>query len=582
MIETLRKFNRILNKRQKRNVVILLFLMITAAFMEAFSVGLMLPLVSALMDNNLIHNNEVAAAIAGWLGIESNITFILLCIITLIILYITKDLYIILETYLQNRFVFNCRIMTQSAILKQYMNRPYEFFLSASSGETVKVVQTDVENAFTMLNTILSFASEIIVSFALILLILFVNPFMTILVTVVMALSIVTIIAVVKPKMKRNGDIYNKSYMRCNQWLLQMVSGIKEIKVAGAKHFFQENFDKVARNSGTSYMRYIIWTNTPRLMIEMTSICSALVAVCIQVYQGVPFSNLVTALSAFVMVAIRLLPGANRTVFAVSQISYFEPSLNNVIQMMETLNVGVENEQHSTESTINSNSKKRMDLKNEIVLQDISYAYPETDTSVIDGLSIKIPIGSSVGIKGASGAGKTTVVDLLLGLLRPHKGHIYVDGVDIMENYKEWLSHIGYIPQSIFMLDGTIRQNIVFGKTYDSDREVWHALDEAQLSDFVRSLPDGLDTEIGESGIRLSGGQRQRIGIARALFSNPELLIFDEATSALDNETEAAVMNSINSFYGKKTMIIIAHRLTTIQGCDYVYIVEGGKVRREV
>ena len=223
----------------------------------------------------------------------------------------------------------------------------------------------------------------------------------------------------------------------------------------------------------------------------------------------------------------------------------------------------------------------------------MSYHYPDSDSTrnVLNDVSFSINKGESVGIIGPSGAGKTTTVDILLGLLKPQKGRVTIDGSDISLDMKDWLDQIGYIPQSIFMLDGTIRENVAFGVTgsdkksdssiYDIDARVWKALDDASLADFARSLPDGLDTEIGERGVRLSGGQRQRIGIARALYYDPQILVFDEATSALDNETESAIMESINHLQGEKTMIIIAHRLTTIENCDKVYKVEGGKITRE-
>ena len=224
-----------------------------------------------------------------------------------------------------------------------------------------------------------------------------------------------------------------------------------------------------------------------------------------------------------------------------------------------------------------------MTFNDKIELKGISYSYQNSDKLVLDDADMIIPIGKSIGIVGASGAGKTTAVDVLLGVLLPLKGEILADNVDVMEHYSEWLSHIGYIPQSIFLMDDDIKSNVAFGvKKEEQDEErVWEALREAQLEEFVRGLKDGIHTQIGERGMRLSGGQKQRIGIARALYSNPELLIFDEATSALDNETEAAVMSSINNLHGKKTMIIIAHRLQTIKECDLVYRVENGKISRE-
>jgi ABC-type bacteriocin/lantibiotic exporter with double-glycine peptidase domain len=216
-------------------------------------------------------------------------------------------------------------------------------------------------------------------------------------------------------------------------------------------------------------------------------------------------------------------------------------------------------------------------------MEDITYKYPGTDKLILDKATMEIPVGKSVGIVGASGAGKTTIVDVLLGLLKPEGGRILADGVDVNTNYTGWLRNIGYIPQTIFMTDSTIRKNVAFGVPDDEidDNKVWQALKEAALDEFVKELPEGLDTEIGERGIRLSGGQRQRIGIARALFEDPEVLVLDEATSALDNDTEAAIMDSINRLHGRKTLVIIAHRLQTIEKCDMVYRVEEGKLKKE-
>ena len=226
---------------------------------------------------------------------------------------------------------------------------------------------------------------------------------------------------------------------------------------------------------------------------------------------------------------------------------------------------------------------EKLSVKDKVELKDIVYRYPGTDTLIFDHADMEIPIGKSVGIVGTSGAGKTTAVDILLGLLKLQQGQILADGVEVREHYQSWLKNIGYIPQFIFMIDSTIRKNVAFGYQDEDidDEKVWRALKEAQLDEFVRGLPEGLDTGIGERGIRISGGQKQRIGIARALFEDPEILVLDEATSALDNETEAAIMDSINRLHGKKTLIIIAHRLQTIEKCDMVYRVEHGKVQRE-
>lgn len=227
--------------------------------------------------------------------------------------------------------------------------------------------------------------------------------------------------------------------------------------------------------------------------------------------------------------------------------------------------------------------QKKLEIRKSIELKDIVYAYPNTDRLIFDRANLTIPIGASVGLVGTSGAGKSTIVDILLGLLEVQEGHICADGIDVKSQYRSFLKNIGYIPQMIFMLDDTIRRNIAFGIPDEEidEQRVWEVLEEAQLDEFVRSLPEGLETGIGERGIRLSGGQRQRIGIARALYHDPEILILDEATSALDNDTEKAIMDSINRFQGRKTLIIIAHRLQTIEKCDLVYRVENGQAKLE-
>jgi len=216
-------------------------------------------------------------------------------------------------------------------------------------------------------------------------------------------------------------------------------------------------------------------------------------------------------------------------------------------------------------------------------LSDITYHYPGSDKLIFDHATVSFPIGRSIGVVGTSGAGKTTIIDILLGLLKLQGGSVLADDVDIQDHYREWLANVGYIPQMIFLLDADIRKNVAFGVPEEEidDGKLWYALQEAQLDEFVRALPDGVNTGIGERGIRLSGGQRQRIGIARALYNDPEVLILDEATSALDNDTEAAIMESINRLHGKKTLVIIAHRLQTIEKCDMVFRVESGKIERD-
>lgn len=577
MISIIKKFNLLLDRSQKKKVIILSFMMLVGACMESLGVSLMLPLVSVIMQPDIIETNRWIAKICRIFGIHSYRDFVILCIVALIMIFIIKNLFLILQCYAQARFVFNNRLATQCRLLHTFMMRPYEYYLNVKSGEIIRVLQNDVTQTYDLLTTVLRLAMELVVSVVLIITVFIVEPAMTIFIAVALMITLLVITKIVKPILRREGLSIEKHMALCNQWLLQAINGIKETKVTHKEEFFEENYNISGSYATKAYKWNFVFSNIPRLLIEMISVCSVLVLIAIMILMGKEIELLIPSLGAFAMAAVKLLPSANRIVVAFNDIAYQEPALNNLLESLDLL------EYREPDQTISQiEHKKVFKIENQIELKGISYSYPHSNKAVLEDTGCIIPVGKSVGIVGASGAGKTTVVDIMLGLLIPQKGQVLVDHIDIQENYVGWLSHIGYIPQMIFMLDDTIRANVAFGipEKEIEDEKVWKALEEAQLADFVRDLPQRLDTTIGERGIRLSGGQRQRIGIARALYPNPEVLIFDEATSALDNETEVAIMESINRLHGRKTMVIIAHRLQTIEGCDLVFRVEDGKIRK--
>lgn len=311
-------------------------------------------------------------------------------------------------------------------------------------------------------------------------------------------------------------------------------------------------------------------------MIETVFIVSMLAFMAVYLSGGGDITAFATNIAAFAVAAVRVLPSVNRINTYITEIAYTQPSLDFVY---ENLQEGMKTDEMLAKRRAQSQSEK-LKLEDKIELDHISFHYPDSDKAIFKDAHMIVPKGKSVGIIGASGAGKSTIVDVLLGLLHAQEGQITCDGVDIFKNYESWLAQVGYIPQSIYLIDESIRDNIAFGIDADKidDTRIWEVLKEAQLKEFVEELPEGLDTTIGDRGVRLSGGQRQRIGIARALYNDPEILVFDEATSALDNDTESAVMEAVNSFHGRKTMIIIAHRLNTIEKCDIVYKVENARL----
>lgn len=573
---------RILERRQKKRLVVLFFLMLVGAILEVLGVSLMLPLLSAIMQPDIIEKNEVVKQICKILDLHSHRTFTIICIIALIIIFIIKDLFLIIQYYIQYRFTFNNRFATQKKLLEAFLKRPYEYYLYAQSGEIIRVIQNDVGETYGLLTTLLTFATEGITTIALTLTIFLVDPLMTFFVAIMMGTAMMLIAKGIKPLLQKEGLIRQKNLALTNKWLLQAINGIKEVKVTQKEHFFKEQYSTSGYKVIRAERKNAVWGQTPRLLIEMVSVCSMLALVAYLIYQGREMESLIPALGAFAMAAVKLLPSANRIIAALNMIAYQEPALDKMLKNLEILEDPKDGKK-LTHFHRDMQPLSPISLEREIFLQSISYAYPNSNHNVLEHAEMHIPAGKSIGIVGVSGAGKTTAVDIMLGLLIPQEGHVLADGIDIWSNYSCWLSQIGYIPQSIFMLDDSIRANVAFGiidEEIDNEK-VWYALREAQLEAFVKTLPDGIDTQIGERGVRLSGGQRQRIGIARALYPNPALLIFDEATSALDNETEAAIMESIHGLHGKKTMVIIAHRLQTIEGCDMVYRVADGKIKRE-
>lgn len=555
-------------------------MMVFAGFLEMLSVSLMLPFIEAVMNPEKIMQNKYVVALCNCLSISSYRTFLVFLSLVMAAVYIIKNVFLLFQITIQNRFVYNNLFAIQKDLLSKFMSRPYEYFLSVKSGEILRIISTDTSHSFSALTSLLSFFSETIVSVSVLLTVFIITPWITIFIGLVLLALTGLIMFVLKPILKKLGNMDLISFSGMNQWLLQSINGIKEVKLMRKESFFQNKFSKYGKDFAKANYLNVSLSMVPRFMIEAIAMGVFFVAISIMIYRGDELESLVPILSAVAMAAMRLLPAMNRISVSVSALSFREPAIDQMIANLKDVH------EYEAEKQFNEVINKDVcigSLVNSAELNNVTYKYPTGSTNILQNADMQVEKGMSIGIVGASGAGKTTAVDVFLGLLKPQGGKVLVDGTDIEMDMDGWLSNIGYIPQAIFMLDGSIRENVAFGLEDEQvdDSAVWEALHEAAIDDFVKTLPDGLDTEIGERGMRISGGQRQRLGIARALYTNPEVLVFDEATSALDNETEQAIMDSINRFHGTKTMIIIAHRLSTIEGCDAVYRVEEGKVIRE-
>lgn len=568
-----KKFGLILSRHQKIRVIEIVLLMVLGGILETCSVSLVLPFMDIITNPDNVMKRWYVIIVSDIFGIHSAKSFIIFIALILAALYIIKNLYLMLEYNIQYRFVYKNMFLLQQNLLDNFIHRPYEYFLKVNSGEIIRIVNHDTLNAFSLLSTLLMLFTEMIVSLMLVTTVFFIAPLATLVIVVILLILLLVIMVLLKPILRKAGLTQQQSAAGMNKWLLQSVQGIKEIKTANKEKFFQDNFDWHGQRYVTAVRQNNIYSIMPKFIIEAVCMGAMFVTAAVLVNRGAELDAIIPMISAVAMAALRLLPSVNRISTSLSAISYNEPMLDRLIENLKNVS---SNGQISLEAADGVVPR----LSREIKFESVTYFYPDNPNAVLLNAGMKIKRGESVGIAGPSGAGKTTTVDIILGLLRPKEGQICVDGVDIKKNMHSWTKQIGYIPQTIFMLDDSIKANIAFGEDVIDEGEIWRALNEASLDDFVRNLPDGLNTQIGERGIRLSGGQRQRIGIARALYKNPEILIFDEATSALDNETENDIMESIHALQGQKTMIIIAHRLTTIESCDHIYRVEDGTITK--
>lgn len=575
-MDIFKKLNYILDKRQKINIVVLAVMIFIGGILETLSISAMLPVVWVIIDAESVRQNKYCQWAMNFLHLQDMHGFIITLLVLLIIMYLLKNAYLLWLTSEQNRFISGNRNKIISQVLREFLNRPYEFYLDADIPTVFRLTDSDIPNVFSILMALISLASETVV-FILICGVLVATDWRLVLFLVIIS-GIVTIVMfkVLKPRLNKLGTTNQAIQSRIAKWRIQAIYGIKDVKVLHRESFFADNYESNGKIGARLNQKYAVINAMPRLLIESIFMVSILGYLIVCVAAGDDMKQMIPTLTAFGLAAVRLMPCVNRINTYLTDISYFRPCLDYVYENMNINEIS----KKTNQTLLPVDETKTMQLKNRIELKNIVYAYPNTDTLIFDHADMIVPYGKSVGIMGPSGAGKSTIVDILLGLLKVHEGQIMCDGVNVFENYPAWLSQIGYIPQSIYLVDEPIRNNIAFGIADDEidDNRIWQVLEEAQLKEFIQTLPEGLDTAIGDRGVRLSGGQRQRLGIARALYHNPEILVFDEATSALDNETEAAVMEAINSFHGKKTMVIIAHRLNTIEKCDLIYKVEGGKI----
>jgi ATP-binding cassette, subfamily B, bacterial PglK len=579
LLTTFKKIWYLLNQKERWQAVALLLMMLVGAVIEIISMGLLPVYISLIAQPDTAKQNPVIIYLSKIVRLDSPRETIVVMGLILVSIFLIKSIYLISLSYAQGKFIFRKMRSIEVKLYRIYMRSSYSFHLGRNSAEMIDYINRETYFAFT--GAFIPFAiflAEAILMIMVGMMLFIFEPLGSLAAIATLGTIGFSYYQLVKKKISKIGEQEQLHAVKMLQWTSQGLSGVKEIKVAGKEEFFIYNFNFHAKEFSTAIRTSFTIENIPRLALETIALSVIVGLVTIGLNQGRSGTSLLSGITLFAVAAFRLLPSVNRILNALTSIRLRSGVLDAIYQdiryLSERIKIEGEYESGSLENSLKIPLTKSLEFKH------VSYRYPQSEELAIPDLSISIPKGQLVGIVGHSGAGKTTFVDLLLGLLNPTSGQILADGVDIKTSLKAWRKNIGYIPQSIYLFDDTIRANIAFGyfpNDIDDDR-IWRVLRAVQLQQFVAELPEGLDTLVGESGVRLSGGQRQRIGIARALYSNPRLLVMDEATSALDNQTEKAVTDAIEKLSKNRTVIVIAHRLTTIQKCDIIYMMGKGKI----
>lgn len=570
------KLMYVLDSNQKKLGILVFVMSVIGALFETVGVSVIIPFVQAMISPSELFNNEYIAAILNYMHITAGSNVIIVMCFFVVTVYLVKNAYLVLLSWVRSKY--SCKILRELSIkvMHSYMKREYPFFLKTNVGVLVRGTASDANGIYAIIYQAFRIVSEGLTAFFICIYIMTADIGLALCVICIGLLCLLLIMVIFRKKLKRVSDLNWKYTSLVNRYMLETYNGIKEILVTRRQKFFVSRYEEAYSKQQNASVINMVSQEAPAYLIEAFCVSGIIIAVAVRVTGMTDTAAFVPQLSAFAIAAFKILPSLGKISNAFNSLIYNLPFLNDAYEDFKEVESAEESlivEDNDFEKKIQN---KRFD--NLIEINNIAWKYPDAEKFVLRNLSLTINKGSSIGIIGESGAGKSTLMDTILGLYKPQEGFISVDGQRISEIPVAWSRMIGYVPQSVFLINDTIRSNVTFGINEEtiSDEQVWRALEDAQIADFVRTLPDKLDTVVGDRGVRFSGGQRQRIAIARAIFFDPDILIFDEATSALDNETEAALMDAIESFHGKKTLIIVAHRLTTIRNCDKVYRVEDG------
>lgn len=576
-MKTIKELNYLLDVKMKIQVLILFIMVLIGSAVELLGVAIVLPIVNIAMDSNGVSDSWYVNLVTSITGATKKEEILLWLALATICIYILKNCYLLFMNRQLYKFSADIKRKMATRLMKAYLKQSYSYFLQCNTADLIRSVNTDTAQLYEIVINVLQVVSNGLTATGLVIYLSITNFWMTMVVAALLAFCALLLVFVFQKTLRRMGRRNQKLTGFMIKYLQETFEGIKEIKLLNNENHFIDQYDKSYKEASNISIRSSTYGILPKYMIEVVCITGIMGYLAANVMWNPNYLELMPQLAVFCVAAYKLLPSVNALNGYINTIIFHRASVELVYNDIKAADKMEESFEH------NNGIDTEFIFNDVIKIEDMSFKYHGAESNVVSHGELEIHKGQSVAFVGASGGGKTTTADIVLSLLTPTEGKVTVDGVDIQKNMWGWRKKIGYIPQTIYLTDDTIKRNVAFGLEDEmiNEDEVWRAIKDAQLYDFVKSLPEGLDTVVGERGGRLSGGQRQRIGIARALYRNPEVLVFDEATSALDNETEKEVMKAIEGLQGSKTMIMIAHRLSTIENCDVVYRIENGTIKKE-
>lgn len=588
MIKYLSKVLYVLTGKTEQ-LVLLLFVFILTSLLEALGIGLIGPFLTLVSDPEYIHKVPSLDWAYQQLSLESSSQFILILSLVIVSIFCIKACFYVLAQLYIYKFSHRQKSLLRNKLLSFYLNVPYSFHLSRNTASIIKNIILETQKYYLQcLLPLLEGTANLVV--IIVLFFLLAKTDLLLLVMIMLALLPTFLIFY---RLRNTLVGWGKTMSQAEQEMIRVINhslgGVKETRIIGCESYFEQQMQQQCRTYEKSAALFNVTKKLPRTIIETILILFVVFFISIsQIFFEQNLQNITSILGIFAVASMRLIPAVSNSINAINKMQNGSYALD--MLYLDLKEIEINKVDKNIEQSFNSGVGDRtitkhfesqaMTFFNRVDLNNITYRYSENSEAAIKNVSLSLNKGESIALLGKSGAGKTTLVDIILGLLEPESGDIRVDGRSIYKNLRSWQNLIGYIPQSIFLIDDTIEKNIAFGipdNLIDQERLI-KAIQAAQLEELIEELPNGIKTEVGERGVRLSGGQRQRIGIARALYHEREILVLDEATSALDNETESLVNEAISSLAGTKTLIIIAHRLSTVEHCDHVYWLDRGRV----